>query len=44
MIFKSRLTIIPVEKAGVEDGAVDELREFLEEVCGLAVEKTAPVA
>ncbi len=44
MIFKSRLTIIPVEKAGVENGAVDELREFLEEVCGLAVEKTAPVA
>ncbi len=43
MIFKSRLTIIPVEKAGVEDGAVDELREFLEEVCGLAVEKAAVV-
>ncbi len=44
MIFKSRLTIIPVEKAGVEEGAVDELREFLEEVCGLAVEKTATIA
>ena len=44
MIFKSRLTIIPVEKAGVEEGTVDELREFLEEVCGLAVEKAASVA
>ena len=44
MIFKSRLTIIPVEKAGVEEGAVDELREFLEEACGLAVEKTATIA
>ena len=41
MIFKSRLTIIPVEKSGIEEGAVDELREFLEEKCGLAVEKAA---
>ena len=44
MIFKSRLMIIPVEKSGLEDGNVDEFREFLEEVCGLAVEKTAAVA
>ncbi len=39
MIFKSRLTIIPVEKAGMEEGTADELRDFLEAVCGLAVEK-----
>lgn len=39
MIFKSRLTIIPVEKAGMEEQAADELRDFLEEMCGLAVEK-----
>lgn len=44
MIFKSRLTIIPVEKAGLEDGTVDGFREFLEETCGLAVEKTAAMA
>ena len=44
MIFKSRLTIVPVEKSGLEDGNVDDFREFLEEVCGLAVEKTAAVA
>ena len=44
MIFKSRLTIIPVEKAGLEDGNVDGFREFLEETCGLAVEKTAAMA
>jgi len=44
MIFKSRLTIIPVEKQGIEDGAVDELRTFLEEKCGMAVEKATRAA
>ncbi len=38
MIFKGRLTIIPVEKTGLLEAEPDELREFLEEMCGLAVE------
>ena len=39
MIFKGRLTIIPVEKSGIDGNCVDELREFLEETCDMAVER-----
>ena len=39
MIFKGRLTIIPVEKSGIDGKCVDELREFLEETCDMAVER-----
>ncbi len=39
MIFKGKLTIIPVEKTGMEEDTIVELRDFLEERCELAVEK-----
>lgn len=44
MIFEGRLKVIPVEKAGVEDGNADELRKFLEEECGLTVENNGNAA
>lgn len=44
MIFKGRLTIVPVKKSGIEEGMVEELREFLEEKCDLAIEKARNAA
>ena len=44
MIFRSRLNVIPIEKAGVTDNEWKDLAEFLEEKCEKkieAVNKTA---
>ena len=44
MIFRSRLNVIPIEKAGVADNEWKDLAEFLEEKCEKkieAVKKTA---
>ena len=44
MIFRSRLNVVPVEKAGVTDDEWKDLAEFLEEKCGKSIEAVKKTA